>query len=83
MGKGFKISPTPGAHKAPAPIRAPENKEMPPPENGIGSSEGAHRAQSPDGPRAGFEAMPSGRRQFKDEIPYPPAERPRLPMKVK
>ena len=38
---------------------------------------------APDGPRAGYSQLPSGKRAYKDEIPYPPATTQPKPFKVK
>jgi hypothetical protein len=82
MGQNFKLREPPVPAKGPVPILAPTRKEMldtyPPT-----SEEVANRA-SPDGPCAGFTTLPSGRRAYKDEVPWPPATPPTSkPFKVK
>ncbi len=76
----FKVKSTPVPAKGPDAIKAPDTKSLVP---YVGSSDEALKSSSPDGPRAGFTLMPSGKRAYKDEIPFPPPEAPRKPFKVK
>lgn len=68
---GFKEKSLPEKSQAPKPIKAPAQKALVPYAPGV---DDAIKQQSPDGPRAGFATMPSGRREFKAEIPFPPAK---------
>jgi hypothetical protein len=82
MGANFKLREPPSPAKGPVPILAPDRKEMLDPFPPT-STEVANRS-SPDGLRKGFTVLPSGRRAYKDEIPFPPASPPPgKPMKVK
>lgn len=76
----FKTKPAPAPAKRPDPVKAPEGKSLVP---YVPSSNDALNTSSPDGPRDGFTVMPSGRRAYREEIPFPPPEAPRKPFKVK
>jgi len=79
----FKTKPTPKPPARPPAIRMPPNKTLVP--NAMaGNDDDALRQQSPDMSSAGYTVMPSGRRQFKEEIPWEPATPPEhKPFKVK
>jgi hypothetical protein len=76
----FKIKPTPGAQPFPAPIKAPAEKAGLPISGG--GTDRAVQETSPDGPRAGYSTGASGKRQYKDEKPYPPPAPPAKQYKV-
>jgi hypothetical protein len=76
----MKIKPTPTPPKPLAAIRMPNEKPGLSPV--VGSTDRALKESSPDGPRSGYSVGPSGRRQYRDEIPYPPPDAPHKPYKV-
>ena len=78
---GIKIKQPSPPPRPPVSIRAPAEKAGLPLSGG--DTDRAQRESSPDGPRAGYTVGADGRRQYKDEIPYPAADVPRKPYRVR
>ena len=82
MPEGFKIKPTPSP--SPGPKVDKEPGKWTGPGSSFNTTEQSQVDTLPDGRRKGFVVQKSGKKQFQDEIPYPPPKAPpQKPMKVK
>jgi hypothetical protein len=76
VGSSFKVrEATPG--KKTAPVPKPEQRF----DQGFDPKSQVDRM--PDGPRSGFSEQQGGRRMYSEEVPWPPAEQPKFPAKLR
>jgi hypothetical protein len=77
VGSSFKVrEATPGKKTAPSP--KPEQRFAQ-----VDTSEKSQVDRMPDGPRSGFSEQQGGRRLYSEEVPWPPAEQPKFPAKLR
>lgn len=77
MGSSFKLREAqPGKKTAPAP--KPEQRFAK-----VDFSEKSQVNRNADGPRSSFSEQQGGRRQYSEEVPWPPAEQQKFPAKLR